>query len=149
MAVAFTAGASSGARSVPSAEQALPAGTPAPGPVRVILQRACQDCHSRNTSWPWYGNIPPLSWQIHSDVERGRAFMDFSRWDQYTAGQRRGYLTAILAATENHMMPPAKYVWVHREAKLSGQDLDVLKEWVSVELKATVSKSRQYVQEVE
>ena len=63
--------------------------------------------------------------------------MDLSKWDQYTAGQRRGYLMAIRAATETQIMPPPKYVWMHRDAKLSGQDLDLLKEWISAELKAT------------
>ena len=136
IALAFTAGTSSGARSSPAEEEIL-SGSAVPMPVRAILQRACQDCHSKNTTLPWYGRIPPVSWQIHSDVERGRAFMDLSKWNEYTAGQRRGFMLAILAATETHMMPPSKYVWMHSNAKLSGQDLEVLKEWVLAERERT------------
>jgi hypothetical protein len=45
----------------------------------------------------------PVSWQIHSDVDRGRAFMDLSKWNEYTAGQRRSFMLAILAPTETHI----------------------------------------------
>ena len=137
IALAFTAGTSSGARSSPAEGKTLLSGSAAPMPVRAILQRACQDCHSKNTRWPWYGRIPPVSWQMQSDVERGRAFMDLSKWNEYTAGQRRGFMLAILASTETHMMPPPKYVWMHSNANLSGKDLEVLRGWVVAERERT------------
>src|SRR5262245_28478392 len=62
-----------------------------PVPVRAILERACQDCHSENTVWPWYSHIPPISRQIHTDVEGGRAFMDLSKWNDFTESERRGF----------------------------------------------------------
>ena len=46
-------------------------------------------------------------------------------------------MLAILAAAETHRMPPPKYVWMHSNAKLSGQDLEVLKEWVLAERERT------------
>ena len=100
-----------------------------PPPVRAILQRACQNCHSENTVWPWYANIPPVSWQVHSDVTHGRAFMDLSKWNDYTEGQRRGFRVAIGAAVQNRLMPPPKYVWMHRGARLSGDELELVKAW--------------------
>src|SRR4030095_2473559 len=79
-------------------EKPLMKGSNVPARVRSILERACQDCHSENTVWPWYSHIPPISLQIHRDVERGRAFMDLSKWSDYTETQRRGYTSAIGAA---------------------------------------------------
>src|SRR6267154_1248755 len=70
-------------------EKPLMTGSNVPAPVRSILERACQDCHSENTVWPWYSHIPPISRRIHRDVERGRAFMDLSKWSDYTATQQR------------------------------------------------------------
>ncbi|MBZ5626427.1 MAG: heme-binding domain-containing protein [Acidobacteriia bacterium] len=105
------------------------AGSNVPVPVREILQRACQNCHSENTIWPWYAQIPPISRQIHSDVAKGRAFMDLSKWNDYTEGERRGFTAAIGAAIQNHLMPPPKYVWMHREARLSSDELELVKAW--------------------
>ena len=101
----------------------------APPRVRSIIQRACLDCHSEETIWPWYSNIPPVSKQIHNDVEGGREFMDFSYWSEYTAEEQDSYASQIAYATSARSMPPPKYLWMHRDARLSAADLDVLKEW--------------------
>jgi len=74
----LAAATSGGARSQP-AKKPLFGGAHVPEAVRAILQRACQDCHSENTTWPWYANIPPISRQIHSDVAKGRALMNLSK----------------------------------------------------------------------
>jgi hypothetical protein len=108
-----------------------------PARVRLILERACQDCHSENTVWPWYSDIPPISSQIHSDVERGRAFMDLSKWSGYTETQQRGYASAIGAATQNHLMPPPMYVRMHHEARMSSDELELVRTWVLAERKTT------------
>ena len=113
----------------PSAEKALLAGSGVPSSIRSILQRACQDCHSDNTMWPWYAAVPPVSWQVHSDVTRGRAFMNLSKWNEYSDGQRRGFMLAIQTATQARIMPPSKYVWIHGNSKLSDADLRAIQEW--------------------
>ena len=107
----------------------LLAGSEVPAQVRSILQRACQDCHSDNTAWPWYADVPPLSWQIQSDVARGRATMNLSQWSDYSDRQRRGFMLAILAVSKARVMPPAKYVWVHSNARLSDADVEELRRW--------------------
>jgi hypothetical protein len=45
---------------------------------RELTVRACYDCHSNETTWPWYTNIAPISWLVQSDVERGRAELNYS-----------------------------------------------------------------------
>ena len=113
---ALTIATSDGATKQTVMEKTLLAGSNVPVLVRAILQRACQDCHSENTIWPWYAHIPPISWQIRADVEKGRAFMDLSRWNDYTEGERWGFMAAIGADTQSHVMPPPKYLWMHPEA---------------------------------
>jgi hypothetical protein len=49
---------------------------------RELAQRACFDCHSNETVWPWYSNIAPVSWLIYIDVVEGRQKMNFSEWTQ-------------------------------------------------------------------
>ena len=45
---------------------------------RTLAKRACFDCHSNETVWPWYSNVPPISWLVVSDTVRGRASLNFS-----------------------------------------------------------------------
>ena len=54
----------------------------APQEVMQILKRACYDCHSYETIWPWYSNIAPLSWSIASHVKDGREAVNFSKWEE-------------------------------------------------------------------
>jgi hypothetical protein len=122
---------------VPSANKVpLLAGAHVPAPVLSIIERACQDCHSVNTTWPWYSKVPPVSWQIQKDVAKARGFMDLSKWNQYSDSQKTGFLLAIAAATEGHLMPPARYVRMHRGARLSDADLLALQNWALAEQKS-------------
>lgn len=104
-------------------------GFDAPPAVREIVLRACADCHSEETKWPWYSSLPPVSWQIHSDVNNARAVMNLSHWSEYGDEERRDFAMQIARATRAHIMPPAKYLWMHHNAKLSNADLEVLEGW--------------------
>jgi Haem-binding domain len=118
LAVALTTWNANSVASAPAGHRPLLAGSQVPTSVLSTVARACQDCHSANTHWPWYSKFPPLSWKIHKDVAQGRAFMDLSKWNEYTDSERKGYLAAIVAATQTHLMPPANYARLHREARL-------------------------------
>ena len=110
-------------------DRALTKDFDAPEPVRKILQRACLDCHSDETVWPWYSNIPPISRQIHADVDNAREFMNFSHWSEYTAEEQHSFASQIAHATSTRIMPPSRYLWMHRDARLSAADLETLKAW--------------------
>ncbi len=49
---------------------------------RALAQRACFDCHSNETEWPWYSHVAPVSWLVQRDVEEGREKVNFSTWGQ-------------------------------------------------------------------
>lgn len=104
-------------------------GFDAPTQVRAILNRACVDCHSNETVWPWYSKIPPVSWQIRNDVDLGREVMNLSQWRELTPEEQRAFASQMAFAARTHLMPPPKYLWLHREARLSEADLNVLREW--------------------
>ncbi len=89
---------------------------------RELAVRACFDCHSNQTVWPWYSNIAPLSWLIQEDVDQGRRALNFSQWN---SGEREG--TRDMARTiQRGEMPPAYYVLLHPSAKLSPQETQAL-----------------------
>lgn len=81
---------------------------------RELAVRACFDCHSNQTRWPWYSNVAPFSWAVQFDVETARSVINFSEWN-------RRYALAGYAGrrTSTGMMPPYKYRMAHPEADLT------------------------------
>src|ERR1017187_6341112 len=67
-------------RTNPPVVNDLMATSPPPPPVAAMLHAACYDCHSRETKWPWYSRIAPMSWLIANDVNEGRTNLDLSDW---------------------------------------------------------------------
>ena len=88
---------------------------------RELARRACFDCHSNQTRWPWYSNIAPVSWLIQSDVDRGRAEMNFSEFDR---PQEEADEAAELVRSKE--MPLPFYVPFHGEAKLTDAEREAL-----------------------
>ncbi len=84
---------------------------------RELAVRACFDCHSNETKWPWYSNVAPLSWLVQYDVDKGRRELNYSEWDrrQEEAGESA-------EAVQKGSMPPAYYVWLHPEARLTAAE---------------------------
>ena len=101
----------------------------------TLFQRACEDCHSERTQWPWYSRIPPLSWMIKKDVEDARRQVNFSQWDLYRPGEQEDLLTRIGVAARTSQMPLPRYTLLHREAALSSSERQEIYEWSSAEKK--------------
>jgi hypothetical protein len=55
---------------------------------RALAERACFDCHSNETRWPWYSKVAPVSWMVAHDVEEGRAALNLSEWGSRPAGEQ-------------------------------------------------------------
>jgi hypothetical protein len=98
--------------------------------VTNILGRACADCHSQATRWPWYAKISPFSWYIARHVTKGRAKLNFSDW----SGASPNQVEEIYESIEKRKMPPANYKLMHPEARLSTSDLEILQTWVDGKL---------------
>jgi hypothetical protein len=45
-----------------------------------LAKRACFDCHSNETVWPWYSYLFPMATLIQRDVDKGREALNFSEW---------------------------------------------------------------------
>jgi mono/diheme cytochrome c family protein len=83
---------------------------------RVIAQRACFDCHSNETVWPWYSNLAPLSWLVQHDVDEGRQVLNFSEWGN---GRRREEAGELAEVIRGGYMPPAQYLLTQPAARLT------------------------------
>jgi cytochrome c551/c552 len=84
---------------------------------RALAQRACFDCHSNETVWPWYSNVAPVSWLLQHDVDDGRRRLNFSEWNNRQRGAREAAETV-----QNGSMPRWFYVPLHPQANLSADE---------------------------
>jgi hypothetical protein len=87
-----------------------------------VLVRACGNCHSNQTDWPWHSHVAPVSWWIAQHVRKGREKMDFSEWETYSARQKRDKLESMCGLISTGRMPPRTYAVMHPDAKLTEED---------------------------
>ena len=89
---------------------------------RELAQRACFDCHSNETVWPWYANVAPVSWLVQHDVDEGREHLNFSTWNQSQGerGEEEGEeAEELVEVVREGSMPPKNFLLTHPEARLS------------------------------
>jgi hypothetical protein len=98
--------------------------------VAGVLRRACANCHSDETQWPWYSKISPVSWILARHVRKGRAKLNFSEW----SGASPNQLEEIYDEIDKHDMPPADYSLMHPEARLTQADREILRAWADGKL---------------
>lgn len=102
---------------------------PASADAREVLRRACYDCHSNETVWPWYSRVAPASWLAVRDVNEGREHVNFSTWNRLSEKERAEALEEAWEEIEEGKMPLWIYRPMHPEAKLTAADRAVLKAW--------------------
>jgi hypothetical protein len=102
----------------------------APADVKAVLKTSCYNCHSNETHLWWYDKIAPASWLVARDVKRGRMHMNFSNFGQLSPAQQKGYLYESVNQMQLGAMPPANYLLVHPEAKVTPEQLDTLKKYL-------------------
>jgi hypothetical protein len=101
----------------------------APPEVKAVLRRACYDCHSNETVWPWYSYVNPMGWLVGGHVPEGRAHLNFSEWETLETQKRYHMKQEILEVLEDGSMPLPSYLLLHGDAELSAEDKAVLRRW--------------------
>lgn len=85
---------------------------------RTLFMRACGDCHSNETAWPWYSHVAPVSWLVAYDVEEGREHFNISVWGH----QKKNKGDEAAKEMEEGEMPPIYYLPAHPEAWLNSEE---------------------------
>jgi hypothetical protein len=101
--------------------------------VAAILERSCKDCHSSETTWPWYSNVSPVSWFLKDHIDEGRRELSFSEWATYPKRKRERKLHEMCEQIEAGEMPLKSYLPLHPSARLSDEDKRILCEWTRQE----------------
>jgi hypothetical protein len=86
-----------------------------------LAARACMDCHSNETHWPWTSYVPGIGWLVTTDVHRARCHMNLSEWD----GPNEDAWDAPDEIRDGDM-PLGLYTAAHRDARLTDSELEEL-----------------------
>jgi len=115
--------------------------------VAALLKTACYDCHSNETKYPWYAKVAPSSWLVAKDVREGREALNFSRWEELDLMQQLGKLDDVAIEVDEGRMPMDIYVKMHREAKLTDAQRELIVAWAEDTMDRLVEDSEAYEEE--
>jgi len=101
-----------------------------PSDVQGILKKACYDCHSNNTEYPWYANMQPMHWFMNNHIQSGKAELNFSEFGSYTSRRQQSKLRSIENSLKDGSMPLNSYTLIHRNAILTKTEKLLLMNWV-------------------
>ena len=111
-----------------------------PEDVKTILDKACMDCHSNNTRYPWYNTIQPVAWWLAGHVNDGKKELNF---DEYTNKRPRFQYRRMeqsIDLVKKDAMPLPSYTWTHKDAILTQEEKAKLTEWAQSVMKTLESK---------
>ena len=102
-----------------------------PGNVQQILTKACNDCHSNNTIYPWYASVQPLAWWINDHVKDAKKHLNFNEFASYSIARQYKKLEECIDEIREGEMPLKPYTVIHKNAKLTDADKEILFNWFS------------------
>jgi len=113
---------------------------PVPDSVHMILKKACYDCHSDYTNYPWYNRIQPVAWWLNDHIKKGKRHVNFSEFGKNPIEKQAKKLKKCADEIEEGGMPLDNYLWIHKDAILSNQEKDMLINWCNTLSKQIAEK---------
>ncbi len=104
---------------------------PIPDSVHKILDRACFDCHSNNTRYPWYYNIQPVAWWMNDHIDEGKDELNFNEFGKRPLAKQAKKLKKLAKEVEEGGMPLNSYTWIHKEAVLTESEKKMVIDWAN------------------
>lgn len=102
---------------------------PVPNNVEQILVKACNDCHSNSTVYPWYAEVQPIAWWLDDHVKDGKKHLNFNEFASYRLAKQYHKLEEVFDEVKGGEMPLESYTVVHRDAKLTDAERNILMDW--------------------
>lgn len=100
-----------------------------PADVKPILEKACNDCHSNNTNYPWYSYIQPVDWWLTDHINEGKKELNFDEYTNRSLRYQYHKMEEVEEMITESAMPLDSYTWVHRNAKLTAGEKSKLIDW--------------------
>jgi len=100
-----------------------------PEPMSELIRKACYDCHSNQTVYPWYSRISPVSWYLNRHIVKGKADMNFSEYGLLEKADKIGMFADFCDVLDAGTMPLQSYVLIHKDARLTQEERENLCMW--------------------
>tara|TARA_R110002096_G_scaffold4954_9_gene23210 strand:- start:160 stop:618 length:459 start_codon:yes stop_codon:yes gene_type:complete len=107
-----------------------------PERIANLLKNACYNCHSNHTDYPWYRYIQPVGWFLERHIRKGKDQLNLSEFNTYSSRRKRSKLKSMANQVRDGVMPLSSYTIMHREARMSEGDKEVLIDWVNKAIKS-------------
>src|SRR5258705_9058454 len=104
---------------------------PIPENVKSILTKACMDCHSNNTRYPWYANIQPVDWWMNGHIKDGKKGMNLDEYTNKRLRYQYHKMEDFVEQVKKGDMPLNSYTWIHKDAILSQDEKNTLMDWAN------------------
>jgi hypothetical protein len=110
-----------------------------PPTVDSILKTSCYDCHSNNTSYPWYSRIQPVALWLGNHIKEGKRELNFSDFGTYRAAKQFHKLEEVEETIKEGEMPLTSYTLIHTKSKLTEDQKKIMISWTQ-DLRDTLRK---------
>ena len=102
-----------------------------PENIKKTFSKACRDCHSNNTVYPWYANIQPVAWWLNDHIQDGKKHFNLSEFATYPPKRADHKLEELIESQTDHWMPLASYMKLHAEARLTQAESQEVVDWAN------------------
>lgn len=100
-----------------------------PDDVQSIMAKACNDCHSNNTRYPWYSKIQPVHWWLNKHVVEGKKKINYDEYTNRPLRYQYHKLEETIEMVKEGEMPLNSYTWTHKDAKLTEEEKAKITGW--------------------
>ncbi len=108
--------------------------------VEKIFKQKCMDCHSDQTVYPWYADLPLVHDLIQADVTKGRNYLDLQK-ELFSIKSDKAIPKHVLVELESVItadtMPPIQYRAIHWDRIITKEEKLAILDWLD-ELKGLV-----------
>jgi Haem-binding domain len=102
-----------------------------PGDVKSILAKACNDCHSNNTRYPWYCNFEPVDWWTAGHINQGKKGFNLDEFTTVSIHSQYKKMEGVIKHVKENSMPLNSYTWIHKDAILTAAEKTKLIDWAN------------------
>ena len=113
-----------------------------PDSIMNVLKRSCFDCHSNHTIYPWYAEVNPVGLWLNHHIDEGKRELNFSEFATYPARKMDKKLDETAKQVKEHEMPLNSYTWMHKDAILTEQEIQLMADWSDSSRKQLASSDR-------
>jgi len=102
---------------------------PIPADVKTIMAKACYDCHTNNTRYPWYAKLQPIHWWMDGHIRDAKKAVNFDEYTNRPLRYQYHKMEETIEMVKEGKMPIKSYKWTHKDARLTTEERTKITSW--------------------